>query len=40
MIEEPADQSHTPYLEDPDGVADRILAFIRQLEPSGAGGRA
>ena len=32
LIEEPADQSHTPYLEDPDGVAARILAFMRERE--------
>lgn len=31
-IEEPEHQSHTPYLEDPDGVARRILHFIRDLE--------
>jgi pimeloyl-ACP methyl ester carboxylesterase len=28
VIEEPAAQSHTPYLEDPDGVADRIIEFV------------
>jgi pimeloyl-ACP methyl ester carboxylesterase len=32
IIEEPADQSHTPYLEDAEIVAARIVAFMRTLE--------
>jgi pimeloyl-ACP methyl ester carboxylesterase len=31
-IEEPADQSHTPYLEDAETVATRIITFMRSLE--------
>jgi pimeloyl-ACP methyl ester carboxylesterase len=30
QIEEPAAQSHTPYLEDPGGVAARIISFLRE----------
>lgn len=33
LIEEPEDASHTPYLEDPRGAAERILQFMRSLEP-------
>ena len=32
VIEEPEAQSHTPYLEAPTVVAERIVAFIRSLE--------
>ena len=32
IVEEPDDDSHTPYLEDPDAVAARIVAFLRSLE--------
>jgi len=31
-IEEPEGHSHTPYLEDADAVATRIVAFLRSLE--------
>ncbi len=31
-IEEPEDQSHTPYLEDAGAVAERIVRFMRTLE--------
>jgi len=33
LIEEPEGQSHTPYLEDARGVANRILDFMRALGP-------
>jgi pimeloyl-ACP methyl ester carboxylesterase len=36
QIEEPPAQSHTPYLEDPRGVASRILAFLGE-DPAAAG---
>jgi pimeloyl-ACP methyl ester carboxylesterase len=32
VVEEPDDQSHTPYLEDADAVAARIVTFMRTLE--------
>ncbi|MEO6952269.1 MAG: alpha/beta hydrolase [Polyangia bacterium] len=32
IIEEPPRMSHSPYLEDPDGVASRIVEFVLSLE--------